>query len=186
MTISRASAFVVMAALGVLLTMVGDARQADPGVQLRAAIEKEEVAGDLEGAMALYRQIIAANGKNRAVTARAMLRLAGCYEKLGQTEARKLYERLVAEYSDQAQEVTSARARLAALAKSAESQKPTFRRITIPGNVSSGAQLSSDGTRLAMASGGDIWVVNLRGQVAPEIAGAPVRLTQGAGAAGRA
>src|SRR5512136_1014660 len=108
MTFSRVSAFVVVAALGVLLTMVAAARQADPGVQLRAAIEKEEVTGDLEGAMTLYRQIIAANSKNRAVTAKALLRLAGCYEKLGQTEARKLYERLVAEYSDQAQEVTQA------------------------------------------------------------------------------
>lgn len=182
MTISRASAFVVMAALVALLTMVGDARQTDPGVQLRGAIEKEEVTGDLEGAMTLYRQIIAANGKNRAVTARAMLRLAGCHEKLGQAEARKVYERLVAEFSDQTQEAASARTRLAALARSLETLQPTFRRITIPGNVSSGAQLSSDGTRLAMVSGGDIWVVNLRGQVAPEIAGAPVRLTQGAGA----
>jgi Tol biopolymer transport system component len=116
MTVSRASAFIVVVALGVLLTIVGDARQADPGVQLRAAIEKEEVAGDLEGAMTLYRQIISADGKNRAVTARAMLRLAGCYEKLGQAEARKLYERLVAEYSDQTQEAAQARARLAALA----------------------------------------------------------------------
>jgi hypothetical protein len=52
MTISRASAFAVMATLAVLLTMVGDARQADPGVLLRAAIEKEEVTGDLK-AMAL-------------------------------------------------------------------------------------------------------------------------------------
>ena len=183
MTSPRLSAFVVVAALGVLLTMAGSAQQADPGVQLRAAIEKEEVAGDLEGAMALYRQIIAANGKNRVVTARAILRLAGSYEKLGQGEARRLYEQLVAEYSDQTQEVAAARARLVVLAKSVEPQRPTFRRITIPGNVSSGAQLSADGTRLAMASGGDVWVVNLRGQVAPEIAGAPVRLTQGAGAA---
>lgn len=183
MTISRASAVIVAAALGILLSMAGEAQQTDPGVQLRAAIEREEVAGDLEGAMALYRQIIAANGKNRAVTARAMLRLAGCYEKLGQAEARRLYERLVAEYSDQTQEAASARTRLAALTKNVEPQQPTFRKTTIPGSVSAGAQLSADGTRLAMASGGDIWVVNLRGQVAPEIAGAPVRLTQGADAA---
>jgi Tol biopolymer transport system component len=133
MTISRASALAVMAALGVLLTMVGDARQADPGVLLRAAIEKEEVAGDLKGAMALYQQIITAHGKDRAVTAKAMLRLAGCHEKLGQTEARKLYERLVAEYSDQTQEVTSARARLAALTAGApvraRDSRLTIRRV---------------------------------------------------------
>jgi len=115
--------------LGIALTMVADARQADPGVQLRAAIEKEEVAGDLEGAMALYRQIIAADGKNRPATAKAMLRLAGCYEKLGQAEARKLYERLVAEYSDQTQEAAHARARLAALGS--PEAKPKFTKILV-------------------------------------------------------
>src|SRR5512136_1953298 len=101
MTISRASALAVMAALGVLLPMAGGAQQADPGVLLRAAIEKEHVAGDVDGAMALYHQIIAANGKNRAVTAKALLHLGGCHEKLGQAEAREVYERLVAEYPDQ-------------------------------------------------------------------------------------
>lgn len=166
MTISRVLAFVVMAALGVLLTMVGDARQADPGVQLRAAIEREDVAGDLEGAMALYRQIIAANGKNRPVTAKAMLRLAGCHEKLGQTEARKLYEQLVANYSDQAQEVATARMRLAALigtagaAGSGAARDLTFTKIYSGGSYVS--SISPDGTRLAMTrsetSSRDIWL----------------------------
>ncbi len=180
MTISRASAALsTIAAIAILLTATGDARQADPGVQLRAAIEKEDVAGDLEGAMVLYRQIIAANGRNRSVTAKAILRLAGCHEKLGQTEARKLYERLVAEYSDQAAEAASARQKLARLlaASGAEPSKPAFRKITIPGEISPGAQLSADGARLAMVSGGDVWVVNLQGKVAPGIAGGAERLS---------
>jgi Tol biopolymer transport system component len=150
MTISRASAFVVMAALVALLTMVGDARQTDPGVQLRGAIEKEEVTGDLEGAMTLYRQIIAANGKNRAVTARAMLHLAGCHEKLGQAEARKVYERLVAEFSDQTQEAASARARLAALATVAAAPAGDSRLIVrrVP-DLDASAKPSPDGKYLA-------------------------------------
>jgi Tol biopolymer transport system component len=180
MTFSRASAFVVMMALGVLPTMAGGAQQADPGVQLRAAIEKEEVAGDLEGAMTLYRQIIAANSKNRPVTAKAMLRLAGCYEKLGQAEARKLYEQLLAEYSDQTQEVTSARARLAALAKTAEPQKPTFRQIRIPTKLPAdgSGKLSPDGQTLAYIEGRSLWTVPVHGKSDPNIAGAPTRLTE--------
>ena len=183
MVISKASAFAVMVALGVALTGAVAARQADPGVQLRAAIEKEEVTGDLDGAMALYRQIIAADGRNRAVTARAMLRLAGCYEKLGQTEARKLYERLIAEYPDQAAEATSARqklAALAALAKSAEPQKPTFRQIRIPTKLpaNGSGKLSPDGQSLAYIEGGSLWTVPVHGKSDPNIAGAPTRLTE--------
>src|SRR5512139_150346 len=164
MTISRASALAVMAALCVLLTMAAGAQQADPGVQLRAAIEKEDVAGDLDGAMALYRQIIAANGKNRPVTAKALLRLAGCHEKLGQAEARKLYERLVAEYSDQAQEVATARTRLSALAAVAAatgaSRSLTLRKI-YSGEVYP-SSISPDGKWLALIrtehSSSDIWI----------------------------
>jgi Tol biopolymer transport system component len=183
MTISRLSAFVVAAALGVLLTMVGDARQADPGVLLRAAIEKEDVAGDLEGAMALYRQIIAANGKNRTVTAKALLRLGGCHEKLGQAEARKVYERLVAEYSDQAAEVASARqklAGLAALTKIAEPPRPTFRKIRVPTKLptTGSGKLSPDGQTLAFIADGSLWTLPVHGKSDPNIAGAPVRLTE--------
>ena len=118
MTIFRLSALVIVVmALGAVLTPAVGARQQDPGVLLRAAIEKEDVAGDLEGAVALYRQILAANSKNRAVAARALLRLAGCYEKLGQTEAEKTYRQLIADYADQTAEVALARQKLAALTR---------------------------------------------------------------------
>ena len=180
MTISRLSAFVVVAALGVLLTMVGDARQADPGVVLRAAIEKEDVAGDLEGAMALYRQIIAANGKNRPVTAKALLRLGGCYEKLGQAEARKMYERLVAEYSDQAQEVTQARDRLTAISRAAlaSSREPRFRRVEMATTLGyAHVRLSPDGKEMAFTDGGAVWVVPVASRADPNTTGIPTKLT---------
>ena len=52
---------------------------------LRTAMEKESVAGDLKAAIEAYRQIATTYAKsNRAVAARALFRLAGCYEKLGQ------------------------------------------------------------------------------------------------------
>jgi Tol biopolymer transport system component len=180
MTISRATTFAVMAALGLVLTMAAGARQADPGVLLRAAIEKEDVAGDLDGAMALYRQIIAANGKNRAVTAKALLRLGGCYEKLGQAEARKMYERLVAEYSDQAQEVTQARDRLTAISRAAlaSSREPRFRRVEMATTLGyAHVRLSPDGKEMAFTDRGAVWVVPVASRADPNTTGIPTKLT---------
>ena len=49
------------------------------------------------------------------VVAKALLQLGQCYERLGDTEARRAYERLVREFADQADLVAQARARLASL-----------------------------------------------------------------------
>jgi hypothetical protein len=49
----------------------------------------------------------------RDVRAKALLRLAGCYEKLGR-QSRQVYERIVSDYADEPA-ATQARKRLAAL-----------------------------------------------------------------------
>ncbi|MBI4907930.1 MAG: PD40 domain-containing protein [Acidobacteria bacterium] len=85
-------------------------------VELKAAIHKEQVQGDLKGAIEAYRKIIARNSGNRAVVAQAMLRMAECHEKLGEGEARKIYEQIVKGYGDQASVAAQARARLGASA----------------------------------------------------------------------
>jgi Tol biopolymer transport system component len=151
---------------------------------LQKAMLSEDVDGNLQAAVEQYKKIVSDNGGNRAVAARALLRLAGCYEKLGREEAKKTYQQLINDYPDQAAEVASARQKLAGLTRVLEKQasKPVFRKITIPGKISARAQLSPDGARLAMVSDGDVWVVNLQGKVATDIAGAPVQLTRGASA----
>lgn len=174
----------LIASLGVLLSIAGTARQAaDPGVLLRAAIEKEEVDGDLEGAIVLYRQILANHGRNAAVAAKALYRLGWCHEKLGNLEARNAYRRLIDEYPGQREEVALARARLAALgAISGEApRKPSFRKIRIPTNPGNGV-LSPDGRRFAFASQGSVWIVPIPGNVEPDLAGEAVRLTEPIGA----
>jgi Tol biopolymer transport system component len=82
---------------------------------LEEATKKEVVDGDLKGAIETYQKIVALEGVPRATTARALLQLGQCYEKLGNTEARKAYERLVREFTDQPEEAKLARGRLAAL-----------------------------------------------------------------------
>jgi Tol biopolymer transport system component len=84
---------------------------------LQKAIMLEDVDGNLQAAIEQYKNIIGENGGNRPVAAKALLRLAGCYEKLGQKEAQKTYEQLIREYPDQIDLVKIARAKLTVLQK---------------------------------------------------------------------
>lgn len=82
---------------------------------LKVAMDKETVDGDLKAAIEQYRKIVATYRANRAVAAKALVRMGQCYEKLGDAEARKAYEQAIREFGDQKEAVATARARLAAL-----------------------------------------------------------------------
>jgi Tol biopolymer transport system component len=105
-------------AIGVIVTVIGgggmltaqSSRSLD--VQMKAAEQKANVQGDLAGAIEDYKKIVAAAGAGRAVVAQALVRMGECYQKLGDTESRRIYERVVREYADQAEAVKVARARL--------------------------------------------------------------------------
>jgi Tol biopolymer transport system component len=80
-------------------------------VALRAAMETETVKGDLRGAIEQYRRI-AAQARDRGMAATALVRMAECYQKLGDKQAAPIYERVLREYSDQKDAVTIARSHL--------------------------------------------------------------------------
>jgi len=134
-------------ALGVLAAPQDQSR---PDLQLKAAVYKETVEGDLNGAAELYKQVASNAAAPRQVAAAALLGLGGCYEKLGQQDARKVYERLVAEFSDQAREVAEARQRIAALVAGApvrvRDSRLTIRRVP---DLDMFAKPSPDGKFLA-------------------------------------
>ena len=88
--------------------------QKTPDSMLGAALHQEEVQGDLKGAIAAYQNVLAAPGVSRRTVAEALLHLGQCYEKLGNADSRKAYERVVREYADQKDAAATARARLAA------------------------------------------------------------------------
>jgi lipopolysaccharide biosynthesis regulator YciM len=83
---------------------------------LRAATDKAVVDGDLNGAIKQYQTIVDTFKTDRAVVATALVRMAECYQKLGDAESRKIYERVAREFADQAESAATARTRLAALA----------------------------------------------------------------------
>jgi len=155
-------------------------RSAD--VLLGAALHQEEVEGNLEAAIATYKKILAEYPDNRPLAAKALLQMGQCYEKLGKTEARKAYQRVIDNYSDQQSEVALAREAIARLSKALVevAAKPRFTKIRIPTKLSTlgvGA-LSPDGGRFAFASEGSIWVVPVHGKVDPDISGEPLKLTE--------
>ncbi len=107
----RVTAVLMLGAL--LVAPVRPAAQAKADVALRAAMETETVKGDLKGAIEQYKKI--AQDADRAVAAKALIRMAGCYQKLGDAEASKIYQRVVREFADQTEAAAEARTRLASL-----------------------------------------------------------------------
>jgi Tol biopolymer transport system component len=89
---------------------------------LEKAIRTETLEGNLKGAIEQYKKL--AQGKDRAVAAKALVRMGQCYEKLGDAESRKAYERVVREFADQKEAVEEARKHLAAAGKPASGLTP--------------------------------------------------------------
>ena len=89
------------------------AAQRSPESVLGQALHQEEIEGDLKGAIATYQKVVAMKGVSHKTAAEALLHLGRCYERLGDNDARKVYERIEHEYADQTEAVTMARARLA-------------------------------------------------------------------------
>ncbi|MFZ5928037.1 MAG: hypothetical protein ACOYX1_11375 [Acidobacteriota bacterium] len=117
-----------------------------PEVALRAAMELETVKGDLRGAIQRYATL--AEGKDRAVAAKALVRMAQCHEKLGHAEARKIYQRVLREYGDQKEATALARTRLGNTATAAGVKGD---RVVWAGNdvLHTGGSVSPDGRLIA-------------------------------------
>jgi Tol biopolymer transport system component len=132
---------------------------------MQAAHQKQLVEGQLEQAIQLYKRIVQEHSGNHSLAAQALLEMGQCYEKLGNTEARKAYERLLRDYGDQNEAAAQARARLAAISSkvpSGSSEMVTRRVWTEPGEYISGS-LSPDGRYLSCVdmSTGDLAVREL-------------------------
>lgn len=149
----------------------------------QAGLYQEEVQGNLESAIDVYRQILESFSDNRTIGAKALLHIGLCYEKLGLREAQQAYQGVIANYPEAAQEVAVARQRLASLTRALAEleQEPRFRKIHIASKPRNGT-LSPDGSKLAFTSDGAVWVVPLQGNVGPDIAGEPIKLTEAMGA----
>ena len=134
---------------------VTTAQPKDPEAALGAAKHLEEAEGNYPAAIAAYKKIIAQAGKNRPLAAKALVRMGQCYDKLGDAEARKTYERVVREFADQKDSVAEARKHLAAKDGPAENGL-VARQVAKIGDRQYGPAISRDGRYLAFTNQGNI------------------------------
>lgn len=150
---------------------------------LPKAIQLEEVKGDLDEAIKTYQSIISNFPDSRDICAKALLRLGMCYEKQGSGQAQQAYRQLIKDYSENREEVSMARDRLAKLERMLADlkHKPAFRKIEIASKPANGV-MSPDGRKLAFTSDNGLWLVPIQGNVGTNIAGEPVRIAKVPGA----
>jgi Tol biopolymer transport system component len=111
-------------------------------VLLQAGIAKETVQGDLKSAIELYEKALKESGANRSLAAQALLHMAECYQKLGDSESRNIYQQIVRDYGDQRDVVAAAHSQLT----SGLTASGIVARQLWPGDNSGGeASLSPDG-----------------------------------------
>ena len=119
--------------------------QAD--VTLQRAIRKETLEGDLKGAIALYEKTVSEARNDRAVAAKALIGMAECHQKLGDSESQKIYERVLREYGDQKEAAEVARKKIGE--KTDKTAGLVIR--TVWANAQSWGSVSSDGRYLSLA-----------------------------------
>src|SRR5436189_276365 len=106
---------VLMITVGVF-ALVSGAVLAQTGNDLfQQALVKERTEGNLPEAIKLYQSIVQKYGSDRKLVAKALFQIGQAYEKLGNAEARKAYERIAREFADQKEVAADAGRRLAAL-----------------------------------------------------------------------
>src|SRR5262245_15438415 len=135
-----------IAAIAAMLTVVTPAmpqKVSQSELVFREALHKQQVEGDLASAINLYQNLASSKSADRAVKAKALLQLAGCYEALGK-QAETVYQQIVREFADQPAAI-QARARLAALRPPAPPASMTMRKIELGDGVQN--IVASDGHR---------------------------------------
>jgi Tol biopolymer transport system component len=85
-------------------------RQAQAALQ--AAVNKENVDGNLDAAIKQYKEIVSRYASQRAIVADALIHMAEAYQKQGDAQAQKIFEQIVREYGDQTAATAKARAHL--------------------------------------------------------------------------
>src|SRR5262249_4080244 len=109
-----------------LMTSLVAAQSVSQGeLQFREALHKQQVEGDLNGAINLYQAIVSSKTADKVVRAKALLQLAMAYDTLGR-QSESLYQQIVRDFPDQPAAV-QAKAKLAALRPPAAPATMTMR-----------------------------------------------------------
>ena len=140
----------------------GQEKQSDE--LLSNAIYQEEVKGNLEGAILIYKDIIKKYPGQRAIAAEALFHLGLSNEKLGNKIAKEYYEQVVSNYGDQPEFVRIARERLARLTTTVSPNEIAIRQVWTGPDVDNSGSVSAEGEYLTFSdwSNGNLMIRNLK------------------------
>ncbi|MBL8294244.1 MAG: PD40 domain-containing protein [Bryobacterales bacterium] len=130
--------------------LAAGAQSSEAERQLKAAMNAEMMNGDLQAAIRQYGDIAAKYKTDRAVAAMALVRMAEAYQKVGDSEAIVIFQRVLRDYGEQKEAVAMARARLGS-ATASGSGGSTRQLWTKRGGAPYGP-MSPDGRYLAFTS----------------------------------
>ena len=104
---------------------------------------KESAEGNLDEAIAIFSRIADDKTADPAIRAKAQLHMGICYEKLGGTRRHAYLQRLMhLPRADRRGDPGETEARRPGRSAEEQASRPVFRKITIPGKIPNGAQLS--------------------------------------------
>ena len=123
----------IIAAFFALLFLAGHSALAQSGYDIfQKGLVQERTEGNLKEAIRLYKQVIAEHKDDRALVAKALVQMGGCYEKLGQTEAQNAYQRVIQEFAEQQEQVAIANERLAEMEQDNNKSEVMMRQVWAP------------------------------------------------------
>jgi hypothetical protein len=147
--------------IGVLLTAYGFQTSPEYKILFEKAKFTMETKGDLNGAIALFNDIIKKYPKEREYAAKSQLYIGLCYEKLGVKEAQKAYQKVVSSYPEQTEAVKLANEKLSLLLRAEatagnEDKELSIRRVKELSGMGILGTVSPDGRYLLYAEDGDL------------------------------
>lgn len=125
---------------------------------------KEEGEGALQEAIDLFNQVAENEKALQPVRAKALLHIGMCYEKLGNQEAVKAYNKLINNFPAQNNEVAIARERLSSLTKTEKPGEVSIRQVWAGQAADDFGSVSADGGLLSFTDweNGNLAVRNLK------------------------
>jgi Tol biopolymer transport system component len=157
--LTRAAVLIVVA--GLAMSHV----TAQSGYDLfQKALAAERADGNMQQVIQLYERIAKEFAADRALAAKALLRLGDCYQKVGEAKAQAVFEQVVRQFADQTDAAAEARARLAAFTRApARSGGIVTRQVWKDKDVDTTGTISADGRYLSFTdwTTGDLAVRDL-------------------------
>src|SRR5688572_4604969 len=145
-------AILLVLASGAFASPPQHTRPSSADALMGSALHQQDVEVNFNAAIVLYRKVVEQPSAGRTLVAMALVRIGQCYERLGNSEARKAYDHVVREYADQNQVVEHARKRLAALGNgSSMSDRAVVQRLVWTGDNYWSGLPSPDGRYLPWA-----------------------------------